>query len=950
MERPAKRARIGSFLHDDNEADDELFHDPAEINAQRDPAVILEKSRAVATFKLKSRWEDVFKKYEQDFTGEDDIINFYGSEPELEVDNGHLRSLEDADDGKSVAASDTADLEEEERILHGNAAGGGQLARMGPSSLMAHPSFGGRLSALAPGPPKLSAMFSPGFQVPSYSPFGSAFKSFNAPTDSMWNAPELPPEAFNNHAIATTVPKRRVVRQALMAAEEDGSDEEDDILMGNTPSWRQEKETENEKEQPAAPEVAPQEPNAVKETGVPEEAAIERVKRAETISDSQEVVTPPPRRKVSRPKGKPKGPTPTAEAGPPNEIDPEPSPTAPQITETHQTTTPASSLTKHTVSESRKQAWQPARRRSGRLRDSPEEEGSALVTKVAPEDITDKPSNVTGIASDTQEPSKEPERRRPGRPRKHPQADPLPQKVLSTARSGVTIVPDSDAEPLDSSAPVSNDTDQLDKPEIDTSSAEPSIKQSRSVVRIEIQLFRRRPSGFVPVPDTPETPPQADSSVVETSALLDALPVAAQKPTKSRKSRRTLPQAGEPQPDGARRHSLPVAESIELGTQAQSGTTEAPQTARPQTPIECTPATHAPENAMVIEPQNSPRPEVPQQPQPAAEPAAKPAAPAAQFSRNAIDKDYGFSDEDTAWVAPSRVRKTTKQVKKPSSTPNRSLMNRRPKVSTFLGSSPSIRAAFPVVKRSIRTTRTKPQEVISPPQQPELTETPPDEVARDNIPDTAALPTLEIEDFVIEIPDGPDLPTQDVEEISPSPVVPADTSKKQSMPTTPSTDQTKENPAPAATNLATPTSRQSKPKRTSTPSTHQPSTSKRSILSLLSESDEDELSLSLDQISPLAGSVHSNHHAALPIRSRSSTAKKSTAVKRLSLGSYARATPQQQKKSWLSSGWSASAAKAVRRKSDAVEDPDVHRTPGGTMRRCGEDGFKCERDFCFTCL
>ncbi|KAB5578517.1 hypothetical protein GE09DRAFT_1052538 [Coniochaeta sp. 2T2.1] len=671
MERPAKRARTGSFFHHDDEADDELFYDPAEINAQRDPAVILEKSRAVATFKLKSRWEDVFKKYEQDFTGEDDIINFYGSEPELEVDNGHLRSLEDADDGKSVEASDTADLEEEERILHGNAAGGGQLARMGPSSLMAHPSFGGRLSALAPGPPKLSTMFSPGFQVPSYSPFGSAFKSFNAPADSMWNAPELPPEAFDNYAIATTVPKRRVVRQALMAAEEDGSDEEDDILMGNTPSWRQEKETEKEKEQPASPGVALQEPSAVEGAGVPEEDAIERVQTAETISDLQAVVTPPPRRKVGRLRLKPRELTPT-------------------------------------------------------------------------------------------------------------------------------------------------------------------------------------------------------------------------------------------------------------------------------------------EDAMAIEPQNSPHPEVPQQqPQPAAEPAAKPAAPAEQFSRNAIDKDYGFSDEDTAWVPPSRVRKTSKQVKKPSpsSTPNRSVVKRRPKVSTFLGSSPSIRAAFPVVKRSLQATRTKPQEDVSPCQQPEQTEATPDEVALDNVPDPVALPTPKTEASVIVITDDPDLPTPDVNEISPSPVVPADMSKPQPLPTTPSTNQTKEKTASEKRSLATPSSRQSKPKRTSTPSTYQPSTSKRSILSLLSDSDEDELSLSLDPISPLARSVHnSNHHAALPIRSRSSTAKKPSGVKRLSLGSYARATPQQQKKSRLSSGWSASAAKAVRRKSDVAEDPDVHRTPRGTLRRCGEDGFKCERDFCFTCL
>jgi hypothetical protein len=29
---------------------------------------------------------------------------------------------------------------------------------------------------------------------------------------------------------------------------------------------------------------------------------------------------------------------------------------------------------------------------------------------------------------------------------------------------------------------------------------------------------------------------------------------------------------------------------------------------------------------------------------------------------------------------------------------------------------------------------------------------------------------------------------------------------------------------------------------------------------------------------------------------------------------------------------------------------EVMRTPGGTVRTCGVDGFRCERDFCFTCL
>lgn len=31
-------------------------------------------------------------------------------------------------------------------------------------------------------------------------------------------------------------------------------------------------------------------------------------------------------------------------------------------------------------------------------------------------------------------------------------------------------------------------------------------------------------------------------------------------------------------------------------------------------------------------------------------------------------------------------------------------------------------------------------------------------------------------------------------------------------------------------------------------------------------------------------------------------------------------------------------------------DEGLVKTPGGSLRRCGEDGFKCDRDFCFTCL
>lgn len=40
----------------------------------------------------------------------------------------------------------------------------------------------------------------------------------------------------------------------------------------------------------------------------------------------------------------------------------------------------------------------------------------------------------------------------------------------------------------------------------------------------------------------------------------------------------------------------------------------------------------------------------------------------------------------------------------------------------------------------------------------------------------------------------------------------------------------------------------------------------------------------------------------------------------------------------------------VRGNRSASPAESLVRTPGGTMRRCGEDGFRCDRDFCFVCI
>ncbi|OIW24107.1 hypothetical protein CONLIGDRAFT_649409 [Coniochaeta ligniaria NRRL 30616] len=772
MERPAKRPRVGSFLHDDEDADDELFLDPNEVNAQRDPAVLLEQSRAVASFKLKSRWENVFEKYEKDFTGADDIINFYTEElPEVEVDNGHLRSLADADDAKSVAASESAELDEEERILHGNGAGGGQLIRSGPSSLMPlpRPLYGGRMSglaSLAPAPPRLSTMFSSGLNFPSFSSF-RPLKTFSEPLESIWNAPELPAEAFNNHVIATTAPRRRVAVKALLAAEDDGSDD-DDIIMGNSSSWMRDRG--NETIQSAPPRVTTK-------------------------------------------------------------------------------------------------------------------ESSPAVENVLPRDDTPEPAPTTDLTSDAQEVVKQPERRKHGRSRKLPKVKTSAKKAVSTRPGEATEVPDSDTELLESSPAVATDIDGLKDLSNDTSSAELSFKPAKSLVRIEVQLLRRRRPDIVPAQAIPRISLLGSSPAGEREQPLhDSSALVVRAKTSVQKRRRTLPPPSIPAPRKVQRHdrrrqTLPATQTVVQLT----------------TPANSSPVKPHGEDEMVLESQDQPVSEVSEQVQPAAEPATKPAAPTEHFSRNAIDKDYDLSDEDESLVPLSRARKSTKQSKKPSSTAKRALAKRVPKTSTLLESSPSIRVAFPAVKKSFRSTRTKAPEE-APAEEPEPTETTPEKVST-----PIAQSTTELEDSVAKIIEHPEQPSTRADDALSSPLLDPSLNRVQTENSliTPSSNQSQGKPVPSPAALVTPSSRHSKSKPAASPGASRPSTSKRSILSLLSDSDEDELSLSLDQISPLVRKVH-NQHSALPIRSRS-TAKKPS-VNRMSLASYARATPTK-KRSRLSGGW-----------------------------------------------
>ncbi|KAF6832445.1 hypothetical protein CPLU01_06128 [Colletotrichum plurivorum] len=58
-----------------NDEVDELNYEPEEVSQMRDPGYQFEQSRAFAAFKLKSTFEHIFQKYERDFTGIGDEID-----------------------------------------------------------------------------------------------------------------------------------------------------------------------------------------------------------------------------------------------------------------------------------------------------------------------------------------------------------------------------------------------------------------------------------------------------------------------------------------------------------------------------------------------------------------------------------------------------------------------------------------------------------------------------------------------------------------------------------------------------------------------------------------------------------------------------------------------------------------------------------------------------------
>ncbi|KZL84701.1 myb-like dna-binding domain protein [Colletotrichum incanum] len=152
-----------------------------------------------------------------------------------------------------------------------------------------------------------------------------------------------------------------------------------------------------------------------------------------------------------------------------------------------------------------------------------------------------------------------------------------------------------------------------------------------------------------------------------------------------------------------------------------------------------------------------------------------------------------------------------------------------------------------------------------------------------------------------------------------------------------------------------PPRRKQHPKQPSTPFSRQRpittkgSSSKKSIISLLSD-DEDELTLDLFKTWTSSGGSSGDR-------------KRTSFTPILLAGAETRITTPMKQRIPSGGGAGSDTVTARGRKRKAAwafaTPTKVHfgspsgslvRTPGGNMRRCGEDGFRCDRDFCFTCL
>ncbi|KAK2596887.1 hypothetical protein N8I77_012773 [Diaporthe amygdali] len=241
MERPAKRQRIalGSLGTDD---EDELDCEPNELNQRRDPAYQLEQARFRASNKLKSRFEDIFAKYEKDFTGVGDEIDLRTGE--VVVDNGHLQSITGVQEFGDTDGDEDDNVSENERLILGTGNGGSRtgssdaVTQSNPWVMSGSNPDWARPSASMRVPTSLSSLGPPAHEllVPPNNCFDPRESANTQDLDPVWQAPELPRSAFLGQQFGAQAQKHRfgmgqttkkVSRRSLLEPRNQDGDEED---------------------------------------------------------------------------------------------------------------------------------------------------------------------------------------------------------------------------------------------------------------------------------------------------------------------------------------------------------------------------------------------------------------------------------------------------------------------------------------------------------------------------------------------------------------------------------------------------------------------------------------------------------------------------------------------------------------------------------------------------
>jgi len=117
MEPPAKKRRQGQSPFDPSggDDDDELFFEPHEIRAKRDPGYKLSLERAYADNRFQATMAHIFEKYSRDFEGVGDEIDMVTGE--IVVNNGHLQNMRNEVDVGLTGPEDGVDDDDEGILL-----------------------------------------------------------------------------------------------------------------------------------------------------------------------------------------------------------------------------------------------------------------------------------------------------------------------------------------------------------------------------------------------------------------------------------------------------------------------------------------------------------------------------------------------------------------------------------------------------------------------------------------------------------------------------------------------------------------------------------------------------------------------------------------------------------------------------------------------------------------